>query len=193
MISIPEINRILAVRQPTRLPCSSCTHAAVALILRQTSFGPKVLFIKRAQHENDPWSGNLGFPGGKVKDGDGKSRLTAERETWEELSLELKGSRYLGRLDDITAAHLPIVVSCFVYAVEKPGPFILNEEVAEAFWFPLEDLLDPQRHIEATVHFGGRILSRPAIRLLNPGLTVLWGITYRLVIQFLYVLGYPVI
>jgi hypothetical protein len=57
--------------------------------------------------------------------------------------------------------------------------------VREAFWVSLADLRDPARHVEAPVRFDGRTLIRPAIRLPQPGKPVLWGITYRLVMEFL--------
>ncbi len=59
-----------------------------------------------------------------------------------------------------------------------------------AFWVPLTDLLDPARHLETTVRFGREPLVRPAIRLLPPGRRVLWGLTYRLVQQFLELMGH---
>jgi hypothetical protein len=43
----------------------------------------------------------------------------------------------------------------------------------------------PQRHVLAPVRFGGELLERPAIRLPVAGKPVLWGITYRLVMEFL--------
>jgi 8-oxo-dGTP pyrophosphatase MutT (NUDIX family) len=156
------------------------------MILTEGGPGIEVLFVERARHETDPWSGDLGFPGGRVMDSEkGRPRQTAERETLEEIGLDLGRGREIGRLDDIRGAHIPIVVSCFVYAVASPAPLILNHEISNAFWFPLEELASPKRHLEATVRFGGKTLKRPAIRLLPAGQTVLWGLTYRMVRQFL--------
>jgi 8-oxo-dGTP pyrophosphatase MutT (NUDIX family) len=189
---IADIGRQLNDRPPTTLPLEDRRHAAVAMILREVSAAPEMLFIKRARRDGDPWSGDLGFPGGKVERLDGSPRSAAERETLEEIGLALKGARFLGRLDDIAGAHQPIVVSCFVYGLLDSPSLQLNEEVTRAFWFPLEKLLDPNRHIEAAVHFRGEPLLRPAIRVLEPGQTVLWGITYRLVIQLKHFLEGPV-
>lgn len=52
------------------------------------------------------------------------------------------------------------------------------------FWVPLRDLFDPQRHSHATIIYQRDIQVQPAIDLLGPGRTVLWGITYRLVTRF---------
>jgi 8-oxo-dGTP pyrophosphatase MutT (NUDIX family) len=191
MPTYDDIHRMLIAHLPIPFPADFRTRAAVALILRTAPLGLEVLFIERAMHAGDPWSGDLGFPGGKVEASDREARLTAERETREEIDLDLRSGRYLGRLSDIAGAHLPVTVSCFVYGLTEPTPFRLGDEVRTTFWTPLEQLCNPERHIEAAVRFGGATLVRPAIRLLEPGQTVLWGITYRLVIQFLGILGCP--
>jgi 8-oxo-dGTP pyrophosphatase MutT (NUDIX family) len=193
MVTFQKVQSALDARRPSLLSPASRTHAAVALILRPTDSGPQVLFVERSRHDDDPWSGDLGFPGGKVEKGEEKNpRLAAERETLEEIGIDLKEAQYLGRLDDIEGAHLPILVSCFVYIVEPNVPWTFNEEIREAFWFHLADLIDPMRHVDAPVIFRDLQLVRPAIRLLGPEQTVLWGITYRLVCQFLRLLGYDV-
>lgn len=167
------------------ISASGLTPAAVALILREGGEGLEVLFIERASHDGDPWSGDLGFPGGKVEAGDAGPRETAERETREELGLDLAAARYLGRLADIAGAHVPIRVSCFVYGLAGNPPLATGGEVRDAFWVPLADLLDPGRHTTATVRFGGETFRRPAIVLPVVRKPVLWGITYRLIMQFL--------
>jgi 8-oxo-dGTP pyrophosphatase MutT (NUDIX family) len=193
-LAMPTYNDIqerLTAHQPVFLSDGFRTRAAVALILRSSPAGAEVLFIERAAHAGDPWSGDLGFPGGKVETDDRDARLAAERETREEIGLDLGGARYLGRLSDIAGAHLPVSVSCFVYGLTGPARFQLGDEVRTTFWTSLAQLCNPERHIEAAVRFDGSTLLRPAIRLLEPGQTVLWGITYRLVIQFLGILGCP--
>lgn len=191
MLSLDDIRRRLLSRPARLLESGTLRHAAVALIVRGGAVGPEVLFIERARHEGDPWSGDLGFPGGKIERGDGSAQRAAERETLEEIGLDLGRGDYLGRLDDIAGAHLPVAVSCFVYAVAAEVPLAFSAEVVDAFWAPLGALCDPARHRLATVHFRGEPLQRPAIELRSAGETVLWGITYRLVAQFLQILDLP--
>jgi len=155
------------------------------MILREAKSGLEMLFIERAAHEQDPWSGNLAFPGGKIEAADITLRQAAERETWEEIGLDLRDARYLGRLSDVSGATLPVRVSCFVYGVGETGPFNLNGEVRDAFWVPLAELLNAEQRVTATVRIGGRAQGHPAIRLSPPGKPLLWGLTYRLVEQFL--------
>ncbi|HEY7747042.1 MAG TPA: CoA pyrophosphatase [Desulfuromonadales bacterium] len=190
MLSLTDIRRLLADRQPCQMTIGARRHAAVAMVLRDATRGPEILFIERARHASDPWSGDLGFPGGKIEAGDEEPRRAAERETLEEIGFDLQQANYLGRLDDLAGAHLPVVISCFVYETGQTGAFTLSEEVAEVFWVPLHTLLDPGRHRLTTVFFKGEQFQRPAIDLRGPDRTVLWGITYRLVCQFLQILGF---
>lgn len=161
-----------------------CKPAAVALILRQTGDIQELLFIERAHHPNDPWSGNIGFPGGRRDAVDETLRHTAERETMEEVGIDLSGACYLGRLSDIVGANLPVRVSCFVYGLAEQVEPTVSPEVHDVFWFALHELVAPQRQLTAQVSFGGKLLKAPAIDLGLPGKALLWGITYRLVNQF---------
>jgi 8-oxo-dGTP pyrophosphatase MutT (NUDIX family) len=64
--------------------------AAVALIFRLGENDvPELLFIKRAEYEGDPWSGQIAFPGGRAEERDGSLAETAIRETREETGIDL--------------------------------------------------------------------------------------------------------
>lgn len=189
-LSLARIRRALASRRPTILPADR-PHAAVALLLVEAQPVPEALFILRARHDRDPWSGDIGFPGGRVNDGEDDPRITAERETVEELALDLAGVEYLGRLDDLYGATLPILVSCFVYALSARPHLCPNHEIAAHFWFTLDRLADPARHRQASFTWRGRETTQPVVDLLGPGEPLLWGITYRLLRGFFGVLGQP--
>ena len=65
-------------------------EAAVALILLPTSDGDlEALFIKRAEVEGDPWSGQMAFPGGRRDPVDDDLLATAARATLEETGIDL--------------------------------------------------------------------------------------------------------
>jgi 8-oxo-dGTP pyrophosphatase MutT (NUDIX family) len=160
-------------------------RAAVALLLSGEGGERKILFIERATHPGDPWSGNIGFPGGKVEADDRDARHAAERETMEELSLDLSSANYLGRLSDLDGAHLPVLLSCFVYAVPDGVQPELSDEVKDAFWVSIADLVDLSRHGIHKFTFSGDDFESPCIRLPFEDKPVLWGLTYRLVMDFL--------
>ena len=154
------------------------------MILRKGTVSPEVLFIIRAEHDQDPWSGNIGFPGGRLNSTDESPQQAAKRETFEELGLDLQQNRYLGRLDDLYGATLPVLVSCFVYQLQEPATLRLNHEIATTFWFPLAGLLEPERQYYKTFFYNGEERSHPVAELLEPHQPLLWGITYRLIYNF---------
>jgi 8-oxo-dGTP pyrophosphatase MutT (NUDIX family) len=161
------------------------TRASVAMLLRELPGDLEILFIERATDTRDPWSGHLAFPGGKVEPGE-QARRAAERETQEEIGLDLAAERYLGRMSDIIGANLPVRVSCFAYGIVTADVQpIMNPEVRDVFWVRLSDILRPDLHQTATVGFSGTSLKVPAIVMPQSGKPVLWGLTYRLVMQFL--------
>jgi ADP-ribose pyrophosphatase YjhB (NUDIX family) len=155
------------------------------MILHQAEHDVEILFIQRSTHDNDPWSGHLAFPGGKLETGERECEAAC-RETREEIGMDLQRGAYLGRLSDIIGANLPVRVSCCLYGIEKKHfKPVLNEEVRKLFWVSLSDLCDPERHLQSSVTFDEKIFEVPAIRLPVENTPVLWGITYRLVMQFL--------
>ncbi len=185
MLEIEEIKTRLKKHKPRIVNIDAKRQAAVALILRDGGDEPEVLLIQRAEHEKDPWSGDLGFPGGRIEAEDPSPRAAAERETWEEIGLTLKPENYLGQSDDMAGAILSVRISCFVYNIDRDVQFRLNGEVVDYFWVPLSTLLDPKRN--TLMHFFHRGTDRqhPVIRLDEWSPKPLWGITYRLLDTFL--------
>ena len=154
------------------------------MVLKEGVVSPEVLFIIRAEHDKDPWSGNIAFPGGRLNSAEETPQQAAERETFEELALSLGQARYLGRLNDLYGATLPVLVSCFVYQLLEPAQLQLNHEVASTFWCPLEKLLEPERHQQRTFFYSGEDRTHPVVELLDQHQPLLWGITYRLIRNF---------
>jgi len=161
-------------------PSKDKKPAAVAAILNPLENDLQLLFIERAAHPKDPWSGHIAFPGGTIEPGDPDLKHTAERETHEELGLDLTTATYLGRLDDLTGTTLPVQVACFVYAITHPVELNPNDEVCDVFWTPFTYFADTSRYQTLDLK-GWQPL--PAIDLLGPNRPVLWGLTYRIVIQ----------
>ncbi|MDY0300096.1 MAG: CoA pyrophosphatase [Trichlorobacter sp.] len=178
-----RLNRV----KPVLCPENNRKPAAVALILQQNGAGVELFFVQRAEYPDDPWSGDIAFPGGGFESVDCSLRATAERETKEEVGLDLSAAAFLGRLSDIMGRSLPVRVSCFVYGLHKVAKPALSEEIKEAFWVPFDYLTAAQRQTSKTICFNGRTMQVPATWL-YPDKPVLWGITYRLVNQFRYLL-----
>lgn len=139
-----------------------------------------VLLIRRAEREGDPWSGHIGLPGGRLDPADQNLQHTALRETFEEIGWQLHSEQLLGVLPDVwprTPVPRLIVVRPFVFAVDHRIEFILSDEVAEAFWAPVETLRDPAIYHETTIELRGERRGFPAFHL---GPHVIWGLTERI-------------
>lgn len=189
-LTLAAIRKALKHHSPELKQINARGHAAVAMLLRESNHAPEALFIIRAKHDDDPWSGNIGFPGGRLNQNKETPQAAAERETREELNFDPASSTYLGQLDDLYGAIMPVLVSCFVYHVEIPVEFTLNHEVESAFWCPLPTLLEKERHQQKSFLYRGKERTHPAVVLLKEQQPLLWGITYRLVRSFFTVCGH---
>ncbi|MDB4985323.1 MAG: hypothetical protein JWN04_501 [Myxococcaceae bacterium] len=164
-------------------PSGKLRRAAVALIIRPDGVqGPEVLFIRRAEHPQDPWSGHMAFPGGREEPSDGELLQTALRETREEVSLDLgKLARLLGRLDELPAVargrRTGLTIAPFVFELTGPAEPQLNGEVAEVVWAPLEPLFQGDRATTFPYDLAGQQLELPAHDVAG---RVVWGLTHRM-------------
>lgn len=161
--------------------------AAVAAVLRDGAGGAELLFIRRAEHPRDPWSGHMGLPGGRVDPQDASPFDAAVRETREEVSLDLaRSARPLGRLSEVRT-HLPFgkppySVLPFCFAVAGDPPLRANEEVEETLWVPLGFLADHGNRSSFTWVRRGVPLPTPCYHY---GGRVIWGLTLRIVDELL--------
>jgi 8-oxo-dGTP pyrophosphatase MutT (NUDIX family) len=188
-LQLSDITNRLAGHRAEILAPVDRGHAAVAMLLREKPFSPEVLFIVRAEHAHDPWSGNIGFPGGRLNPSGELPQDAAERETLEELALDLHHACFLGRLDDLYGAIMPVLVSCFVYEIVQPAALQPNHEIAKTFWCPLSKLLEPSRHQLRNFFYRGAERTHPVVELLEPHEPLLWGLTYRLIRNFFSLCG----
>lgn len=166
---------------------SSKREAAVATILRERAGQTEALFILRATKESDPWSGHMAFPGGHRDPPDPTLQATAERETLEEIGLDLRRSaRYIGQIEPVRAnprgSSIDMVVVPFVYALEEKDPVLTpNYEVADILWGSLDEMFDGSSFTHDEFAIGGQ-------RRVVPGYVVsehiVWGLTLRMLEKF---------
>jgi 8-oxo-dGTP pyrophosphatase MutT (NUDIX family) len=143
-----------------------------------------VLLIRRAERVGDPWSGQIGLPGGRRDADDADLIATAIRETAEEVGLVLDRGRHIGTLDDVvprTPVLPPIAVRPFVFTLDARPPLALNREVAEAHWVELAHLLDPGCRRDTTVTVREQPL---VVSAYIHGDLLVWGMTERILASF---------
>ena len=122
-------------------------RAAVAIMVREGLDATEMLMIRRATREGDPWSGHMGFPGGRRDPGDPCNFSCALRETEEEIGVNLRqwGTR-LGELSDVNtgwrADRPEMLVTPFVFRVAELPELKPNHEVDDVVWVPLHFLMD---------------------------------------------------
>jgi 8-oxo-dGTP pyrophosphatase MutT (NUDIX family) len=182
-----DVRRALALRPPTQVAEPAASRAAVALILREAARGLELLFIRRAEHDGDPWSGQVGFPGGRAEPGEDDLRSTAVRETEEEIDLRLGAAEeFLGELDEVRAMArmrpMDLTVRPFVFRLHEPGAALRpSSEVTSLHWIPLDEIRGPRWRGTLDYDNQGTTLHFPCLRY--DGL-VIWGLTYRMFTNF---------
>ncbi len=163
------------------------TQAAVAAILRDGHAGAEILFIRRADQPQDPWSGHMAFPGGRVDPVDAGPLAAAIRETREEVGLDLEAAgERLGRLSDVRAIGrgrpLSMVICPFVFAVGAHPALATNHEVGAVVWVPLAFLADRRNRDTMPYRRNGLELELPCYHF---GEYLIWGMTLGMVDELL--------
>jgi 8-oxo-dGTP pyrophosphatase MutT (NUDIX family) len=178
-----RVKERLKARAGTKPADDLLAPAAIAMVLRDGVEGTEVLLIKRAEHHGDPWSGDLALPGGKKEKTDATLLDTAVRETEEEVGLRLSSASFLGRLDDVVGRTSGYRVAQFVFALEDPEAApVTSPEVTANLWVALARLAGFDEVDAMPLVHDGRTIQPPYVRL---GAYILWGMTYRMLLQLL--------
>ncbi|MEM7542500.1 MAG: CoA pyrophosphatase [Pseudomonadota bacterium] len=184
MFQLDEITA--ALRRTSHVPAQFVpdpSHAAVAMILAQPlNDDLQVCFIRRAERDGDPWSGQVAFPGGRASAGDENASAVAERETLEEIGFDLTNAERLGALPirDINrrGSRNNMTLSPFIYHAAADAPLYTRpretHEVARVFWVPLGHLFDPINITSLDYELDGSAMTFPGIDFDGE---VIWGLT----------------
>jgi 8-oxo-dGTP pyrophosphatase MutT (NUDIX family) len=188
MLTVADIRAAMADFEPQLLPHQlEMKKAAVAAVLSDADDGAELLFIHRAEHPHDPWSGHMAFPGGRMGDEDRDEIAAAMRETREELGLDLAADgEALGRLSDVAAVSrgrpLSLVIVPHVFAIRGQPRLVPNHEVAEIVWVPLSFLANYGNRSTLDWKLGGMTIPLPCYRFRDK---VIWGLTFGMVDELL--------
>ncbi len=161
-------------------------QAAVTVILHEESGIARLMIIKRADREGDPWSGHLALPGGRVHPEDADLIATAARETHEEVGMNIfDGGKFLGCLPVLapsTPRLPPIEITPLVAIAPPEFNLTLSHEVASAFWITVDYLKQQGLSDHYSMNFGSHTQKWPAYPS-DEG--PIWGITERILTNFL--------
>ncbi len=161
--------------------------AAVMILLRDEGRGLEVLLGERRKREGDPWSGQIGLPGGRHHPEDETLLRTATRETIEEVGMNVKeDAEVLGHMAPRSPGNKPeLLVVPFVALATKPLTPAPGPEMTAIFWVPLADL--PATHGKVRVH---TILGELIVPAYTYGERLIWGFTYRILEELLVFVGF---
>jgi 8-oxo-dGTP pyrophosphatase MutT (NUDIX family) len=183
----------VASRPGVRVSEAVGSRAAVAVVLREGNQGLDVLFMRRAEHPDDPWSGQMSFPGGRAEPGDADLAATAVRETLEETGIDLaRDAELLGALDEVRAMArlrpMDLAITPFVFRLRAAVEPVPSAEVRSLHWLALDDLVRPD--LVSTMEYPHReeTLTFPCLRVQD---LVIWGLTYRMFLGLLERMGLP--
>ena len=167
----------LSAESPARLVRKK--SASVAVIFWDAQGDEEVLLIRRAEREDDPWSGQVAFPGGMVSAEDESFEETARREAAEEVGVDLSGGAavFRGYMRDFKARTREVTVVPSVFKLAGPSEVTPNAEVASHEWASLGQLAAEEARSSYLIPRGGGQIPFPCI--VHHGL-VIWGLTERI-------------
>ena len=186
MLTRDQIFDAVSARDNVNVPfVADPLHAAVAIIMAEGDQGPDVCLIRRAEREGDPWSGHVSFPGGRAAASDPDPLAVAERETFEEIGLQLIHQHRIGSLPALPKIRKGLTLFPFVYFVDEQtraqAKVNAVDEVASVFWVPLDHLSDKTAVTRYEYDVDGQHGIYPGIQFQDH---VIWGLTLHLLHAF---------
>ena len=160
-------------------------EAVVAILLwDEVRRGLQTLLVQRVERDGDPWSGQIGLPGGRIKKAE-SPRDALHREVDEEVGIRLAEVGY--ELGTLPVGHplrrTEMGVQPWVYGLKLKPNVSLGSEIANSFWVSLRELPSTKIMSEITI----RDWTRNVESFLVEG-KVVWGFTYRVLTELLPIL-----
>jgi 8-oxo-dGTP pyrophosphatase MutT (NUDIX family) len=185
-----QLDERLAPPHSLQIEAERIRQAAVTLLLREERGLAELLIIKRSERDGDPWSGHLALPGGRAEPQDADLLITAARETFEEVGIDLLGpdgsrDRFIGQLPLIAPTNpgLPrIEITPLVALAPRNLTMTLSGEVGATFWIPVQQFQRDGLSATHSFRYGDLLFKRSAYPT-EGGLV--WGITERILTDFL--------
>jgi len=147
-------------------------QAAVAIIVKPKHNDLEFFLVKRAEVDDDPWSGDMAFPGGKKNPQDHNLLDTVMREVLEETSIDLNKEIIIGYMEPIySSVKTDLAVQPIIYLFEDYPEVKLNYELTKFIWVALSEIKEGKTQSKIKGWKG------PVYKI--QGETV-WGLTFRM-------------
>ncbi len=157
-------------------------QAAVLIILFQNDHRISTVFIKRTI-DPGPHSGQISFPGGKSDSSDPSLIYTALRESHEEIGIDHKKVRLLGKLTPLLIPVSNFEVHPFVGYIDAGIQFrIQPEEVQFLISVPVEKLMEAETFSSMIVTIQNKDVRVPCFKVQGYNI---WGATAMILREFL--------
>ena len=152
--------------------------AAVLMPIVDRPSGPTLLLTRR--HADISFGGHICFPGGRADPADGSAERTALRESEEEIGLDPRAVRIIGRLGDYVT-HSGFRIQPVIGVIEPPVALRPRDgEVVEILELPLDTALDSRSYRlgraswqEGRAHY---FLEFEGVTVAGPTVSVLMGL-----------------
>ncbi len=161
-------------------------EAVVAILLwDEPRKGLQTLLVQRAEREGDPWSGQIGLPGGRVKQAVESPRAALHREVDEEVGVKLEevgvelGSLSVGQ----PMRRIEMRVQPWVYGLRVKPMVSIGPEIASSFWVNLTELPSMIKMSEVTIRNEPRSVESFVVEG-----KIVWGFTYRVLTELIPIL-----
>jgi len=161
-------------------------EAVVAILLwDEPRTGLQTLLVQRAEREGDPWSGQIGLPGGRVKQDIESPRAALHREVEEEVGIKLEevgvelGSLSVGQ----PMRRIEMKVQPWVFGLSVKPKVSIGSEIAGSFWVNLTELPSMMKMSEVTIRNEPRSVESFVVEG-----KIVWGFTYRVLTELIPIL-----
>ena len=176
--ALETLRRSLAGHQEPPVSDSKKARGAIAVFIKEGDDDLWLLMIKRSETPQDPWSGQMAFPGGHAAKQDSSLFDTAVRETQEEVGVDARTQQFLGCLDNVYPKNAPMIVSSFVFLLLNKVDPKTSKEAEEIVWVPVSFLLDPKNISTFVVTIRGEETPMPCY---NYSDHIIWGMSFRII------------
>jgi 8-oxo-dGTP pyrophosphatase MutT (NUDIX family) len=175
-----RVAAILKSRRPELIAGNGHKPAGVLIPIEERQDDDYLVLTQRGEHL-PTHKGQIAFPGGRLDVGDRDIFYTALRESEEEIGIDPKQVRILGRLDEFTAGY-GLVVTPVVGLIPPHYEFRVDRrETAAVASVPVRSLMAPGGFVlDDQLSPGGH----PSYHFYVNDWDV-WGVTARILVQFL--------